>query len=365
MKVGIVIPTLNRVRKTRRFIHCLERQTYNNFKLYLVDSGSKDGTRELSVFADIPCEVIPATLDDWWSSCTNIGVRKAVGEGCDVILTINDDSIIGETYLEEFLDVLQRHDLLILGNRIDFADEPGRIWALGSYSIWGSPFLFQLRYNGYWADELQDLIDGNEILESMTLCGDGVLIRREVFETIGLYDERHTPQVHGDSEFIMRARRHGIKAYVATRVVLYNDIYDETEALAHSPEEVAAPLRSSRRLMRDIHKVFFHRKSNLFWKPVVYITRTYAPPRLVGRTLAYFYVLNFYAVVLAGRLGTGYFQRLAAKRALRQLVRTFRTIRQWFVSRVFNTESYEPETRKYLEEDWRRFRQVRVRGRRV
>ena len=178
MTIGIVVPTLNRVKKTKRFIDCLTRQKYQDFHLYIVDSGSTDGTRLLVNEGRVPCTLLKASLNDWWSSCTNIGLKRALEDGCELLLTINDDSIILPDYLEMFVDLMNKPDISICANRIDFADQPGRIWALGSYSIWSSPYLFQLRYNGYWEDQLPKDILESKVIESMAVCGDGVMIKK-------------------------------------------------------------------------------------------------------------------------------------------------------------------------------------------
>lgn len=286
MTVGIIVPTLNRIRKTRRFIDCLEKQTHKDFRLYLVDSGSHDGTRDLPQEAPFPCSLISATLDDWWSACTNLGIKQAFADGCDVILTINDDSIIMPDYLESFLDVFEKNNLDVLANRIDFADEPGKIWALGSYSVWSSPYLFQLRFNGLWEDELPSEVMNLDYMPSMAVCGDGVLVRKSVYERIGYYNERFTPQVHGDSEFVMRAWSANIPVYVATKVVLYNDIYNLSE---DKKEKVEAP----KGFFKTLHELFFWQKSDLYWRPVTYVVWRYGIKGTILSTLAKFYLVKF------------------------------------------------------------------------
>lgn len=287
MTVGIVVPTLNRIRKTTRFAYCLSRQTFKDFHLYIVDSGSTDGTQEAIFTFPIPCTLIRASLDDWWSANTNLGIKKALEDGCDLILTINDDSIILEDYLEKFVELFRRHDLKICANRIDFADNPGKVWALGSYSTFGSPFLFQLKYNSYWFNELPSDIRSNEIVPTMTVCGDGVLIHRNVFEQIGFFNETFTPQVHGDSEFSFRAQKHGIPLYIATSIVLYNDVYNLSEEKKQF---------RNRTFLQKIKDVFFNKKSDCYWRPVFYITAKYASYNFLLPTLLRFFIWKFYVL---------------------------------------------------------------------
>ncbi len=351
-KVGIVVPTLNRITKTERFIECLAEQSFQNFHLYVIDSGSKDGTRELVSAADIPATLIEATLDHWWSAATNLGVKRALAEGCDLILTINDDAIIASDYLEQFVEVFMRRNLKICANRIDFADEPGKVWALGSYSIWGSPYLFQLKFNGYWFDELPSAITDHELYEAMAVCGDGVLVHRDVFEEIGFYQEKFAPQVHGDSEFVMRAKRHGIDAFVATQVILYNDIYNLSE-----DEVPEVDTRSNYELFKEL---FFFEKSDLYWRPVFYIVRSYAPRGWKLNTLAKYYLYKIYIFFVPPFL-----ERDANRpgwRARRSLVTR---LKQRISSWAFTLDGFESDTLRQIADDERQYRQLEAVSRRL
>jgi hypothetical protein len=257
-----------------------------------VDSGSTDGTRESCLYFPVPVTLIKATPDDWWSAANNLGIKRAMEDGCEILLTINDDAIILDDYLEKFITVFSEHHLRICANRIDFAHEPGKVWALGSFSTFSSPFLFQLKYNGYWFNELPDEITHNEILPTMAVCGDGVLIHKNVFEEIGLFQETFTPHAHGDSEFSMRAQKHGIPIYVSPNVVLYNDVFNLSEQDHH-------PGRDNRTLCQKIRDVFFSKKSDCYWKPVLYVVFKYSPPIIIFSTVIKFFLWKIYTLFLA------------------------------------------------------------------
>ena len=280
-KVGIVVPTLNRIRKLKRLARCLSRQTFKDFHVYIVDSGSNDGTREEIFSFPIPCTFVNATLDDWWSAATNLGIKKALDDKCELILTINDDAIVMDNYLEKFVDLFEKNNLEICGNRIDYSNNPGQVWALGSYSTFGSPFLFQLKYNDYWFNELPEEIQQSNIIPAMTLCGDGVLIKNNVFEKIGFFDQKNTPQAHGDSEFTLRAHQHGIQVHVAPHIVLYNDVDNLSETSPHTRK------RSFKGKFKD---VFFSIKSDSYWKPVFFICRKYTKGKFIFSTIIRFFL---------------------------------------------------------------------------
>lgn len=268
MQLGVVVPTFNRKHKTKRFLECFAKQTYKDFRIYVVDSGSTDGTRDM-LETDPQCRLIKATPNEWWAGATNLGVKQALADGCDVILTINDDAIVKPDYLSSFVEVFEKYDCLILSNRIDYADDPGRIWSLGSYTLWNTPLLFKLRYCGVKASDLPANLKDQGVIPTMTACGDGVLVRKEVYDRIGLYAERGVKFLHGDSEFCLRAQKASIPIYVAPSVVLYNDVYnDDVNPLDKRPEGG---------IWRAAAVHFFSIRSYAYLRTVLFIIARYCP----------------------------------------------------------------------------------------
>ncbi|MFN5965715.1 MAG: glycosyltransferase family 2 protein, partial [Pseudanabaena sp.] len=60
----------------------------------------------------------------------------------------------------------------------------------------------------------------SEIIQVDALAGNGVLISRQVFTQIGLYNEKFLPHYHADSEMTMRAHSRGIKVFVSPAIIL-------------------------------------------------------------------------------------------------------------------------------------------------
>ena len=73
-KVFLLLPVHNRKEVTGEFIQCLLRQTYQSYRLVLIDDGSTDGTAEM-VSQAIPGVVVIQ------------GVTGGGREACNVVLT--------------------------------------------------------------------------------------------------------------------------------------------------------------------------------------------------------------------------------------------------------------------------------------
>ncbi|MEL7224637.1 MAG: glycosyltransferase family 2 protein [Cyanobacteria bacterium J06576_12] len=256
--VNAIVPTRNRKALTLRFLAALSQQDYPQLQVVVVDSASSDGTPD-AVRAHFPkVQVLEVSDRNYWTGATNHGVRHALDQGSEYILTINDDSVITSSHISRMVSLTTRYAIAILGNRIDYLAEPGRIWSLGTQVNWNQPKMITLRYQDHLADTLPPDVLKSDVLPVDTLPGNGVLIHRHVFETVGLYNAYCLPHYHADSELVLRAKRAGMSAYVAPNIILLND-FSKTQKQLH--------LNS----LGGVYQTFFHPKSHLFLPPLLYL----------------------------------------------------------------------------------------------
>lgn len=263
--VTAVVPTRNRRQTTLRFLAAMAGQTHGALRVVVVDANSSDGTVAAIRRQHPKVTVVAAGDRDFWAGATNRGVRRALAAGTDYVLTINDDAVVPADYVERMVALAQRHGCGILGSRIDLLAEPGRIWALGTRTDWGTDRFLRLSHHDELASQLDPALAAAEVLPAEAMPGNGVLIRREVFGRVGLYDARWLPHYHADSEWVMRAVRRGVEARVTPGVVVLNDFGDEQKRL---------PLGS----LRGLLFTFFHPRSHLYLPAVAAILWRYCPP---------------------------------------------------------------------------------------
>lgn len=136
--VSAVIPTRNRNDKTIRFLECFSKQTYPNLKIIMVDANSTDGT-QYEVLSKFPrVTIIHVEDENYWTGSTNRGVKFALEDKSDFILTINDDSYVEPDYVTKLVELALKHNALILGSRIDYMIQPGLVWSMGSRNGMGN-----------------------------------------------------------------------------------------------------------------------------------------------------------------------------------------------------------------------------------
>lgn len=276
-RVAAVIPTYNRWLKTRRFLQQFTQQTYNKLTIIVADADSPDGTA--SKIQECYPSVILVRVDrqQYWAGATNAGVCYALENDYEYILTINDDATVALDYVQRLVALSQRHNLKILGSRIDYLNSPGKVWALGTELNWRTPNFLQLRYSNIDADDLPADVATQDVLAVDTLPGDGVLIHRSIFEEVGLYKSQVLPHYHADSEFILRASRYGLQAYVTPHIVLQDDFSEEQKVQDFTS-------------ISGLKYAFFNPKSHLFAPAIAYILFRYCPWYAYPQTLYYLLV---------------------------------------------------------------------------
>jgi len=221
--IFIVIPVHNRKDFTRECLLSLRRQTFQHFRIIVIDDGSMDGTGDM-IERDFP-EVILLKGDGnlWWTGATNMGVEYVLKYGSenDYILTLNDDTEVKSEYLQALLDVALLHpDSLIGSISVSHEDESTVVdggvrinWLTAKYTNLGEG----RRHNDL-------LYEGALIHKVDVLPGRGTLIPVGVFKKIGLYDFKRLPHYGADYEFSCRAHKNGHKLLIHYGAVVISNV---------------------------------------------------------------------------------------------------------------------------------------------
>lgn len=193
----IILPVHNRKSITVRFTRCLERQTFQDFRLLLIDDGSTDGTAE-AVRSVLPAvEVIRGDGYLWWAGSLQRGVDwlRTRGTAPDHrILIINDDTDIAENFLELGLRLLQEF--------------PGEIFCARAYSTDGT----QLLDAGVRVDwRRYRFLPAATEEEINCLSTRGLFLRWSDILGIGEFRPKWLPHYLSDYEFTVRAHRRGFR----------------------------------------------------------------------------------------------------------------------------------------------------------
>lgn len=303
--VFVVVPAFNRCEKTLRFLRCFQDVDYQNRRIVIVDDGSTDGTA-FAIRVNFP-DVIVLGGDGnlWWSGGTNRGVKYALENGADYILTINDDGVMEPDFLRRMVETARQDPQYIVGCRLHCQDRRDQIWSIGTSLTFRGGEIFRLNHAGQNWSEVTGTIPNPYPVDTMP--GNGVLIPRAVFEQVGMYDARNMPQYHADSDLVLRAKDRGFRPVIALDAVLYNHILEK-------------PLVNNR------IDLIFAKKSDRYWRAVWTTLRRHGP---FGRRI-YLFWRQYSPFFFNGRIGRG------VKRLIRGMIERRPEITDPGVERGYN-----------------------------
>ena len=199
--IGIVTVVYNGESVLTEFFESLEKQTYRNFILYVVDNKSPDNAlplvKELSKKTTFQTHIIENECNFGVAKGNNIGIRKALEDGCDYVLLSNNDVTLENDTIESLKTGLERHQTGMAVPKIHIHGT-NLIWAAGGY------FNKKSGLNIHFGYRNQDIGQYNKELSVTFAATCFMLIRKNMFEKVGMMDE-HYFVYWDDTDFVYRA----------------------------------------------------------------------------------------------------------------------------------------------------------------
>jgi GT2 family glycosyltransferase len=210
MKTAIIIVNWNGRELTQQ---CLEGLSLwePNVAIYLVDNGSTDGSvaHLSSLFPSVI--VIESSTNLGFGGGNNLGIEKALEDGFDAVFLLNNDTIIDEPFLEIIESQSDDPSIGIIGPVVVDGYGPETIQCRGgaiSLSFSSFPYLGQGEV----------FAKTNIVSEVGYVLGAAMLIKKEVFDSIGMFDQEFFPAYVEEADLCYRARLRGFRSYISHSV---------------------------------------------------------------------------------------------------------------------------------------------------
>src|SRR3989344_7510099 len=236
-KVAVIIVNWNGWRDTEECLESLQRVTYQNFSVYVVDNGSTDDSvsqletyklspQKNSEQAAIRYKLIRSSENLGFAGGNNIGIKKSLEDGAEHILLLNNDTVVSSDFLSKLIEAAQSDSKIgIIGPKIYFPDDSQKSinyqLSAKSYRIWfGGGKLNWLQTRGYHLD--YEVLDDPHTLHVTRytlrdvdyVTGCCLLIKKSAIERIGLLSEDYF-LYYEDVDWCLRAKKAGFRiAYV-------------------------------------------------------------------------------------------------------------------------------------------------------
>lgn len=199
-KCDIVMPVWNQLKVTKACLESLYKSTGINYRLIIIDNGSDIATRKyLEAYKDkSPNSVVLVRNEE------NLGFIKAVNQGfkictAEYACVLNNDTILAEGWLDEIIKVMDANPKIGAANP--------------SSNNLGQKIFRRMDINEY-AREIKQ--QSGKFVEMNSCIGFAMVIRSQLFSSVGYFDEIYGMGNFEDTDFCMRVKKAG---YLTVRVL--------------------------------------------------------------------------------------------------------------------------------------------------
>jgi len=259
-KTAIITLCYNKLKEaTEPYLNSLyEFTNKDDFDLYLVDNGSSDGTSDFikefqKKYDNIKLIQNPENLG--YSKGNNIGLKEVLKGDYQYIGLLNNDVLFTPDWLNNTLKIFDLNPALgMVSPRIQKKCNLTPKNYLKGYKKYLSGFKGEYKI----------------VLESLFCCA---VIKKEVFEKVGLLDEAFTPAFFEDDDFCFRVMYHGFSNAYSNSAFVYHNHRTTSKSV---PSEIYNRNKQYFYKKHPLGKyIFEHRRSSIIKDFVKYIKESF------------------------------------------------------------------------------------------
>lgn len=205
-KVLVIIPHFNKLILLKECLYHLNKQSFDNFEVLIVDNGSTDGSSEY-IFKicneNSNYHSILLNENTGFAYAVNRGFEYSINNGFDYSLLLNNDAYVEDDFIKELLySIKNKHNVFAVSSMMINYHDKEIIDSFGdNYTILGWGF------QGHIGEKV-DSVRYNE--ECFSACGGASIYNNKVLKEIGLLDENFFAYLE-DVDLSYRAKLLGYK----------------------------------------------------------------------------------------------------------------------------------------------------------
>ncbi len=208
-KVSVIILNWNGWKDTIECLQSIQRITYSNYEVVVVDNGSEGDDVEVlkEKYGDY-IHIIEADKNYGFAEGNNIGMRYALGKEADYILVLNNDTVVAPEFLSELVKAAESDEGIgMVQSKIYRYYQPDKLDYNENGLLNGATFYLAMPRIRLLSGKAQ--FERVRYLQCISLCC--ALIKRKVLESVGLLDSIYFIGGYDSLDFSHRATKSGFK----------------------------------------------------------------------------------------------------------------------------------------------------------
>lgn len=253
IKTAIVVPNWNGELLLPKLFSSLRQQSRPH-TLVVVDDASTDmSTDIIEKYPDVV--LLKNSKNLGFAGSVNAGIRWALENNFDYIALLNSDALPENDWLENLIGSTIKNNSDITTSKIIKSGD-GKLDTTGdAYSVWGLPY-------PRGRDE-KDTGQYQKTEEVMAACGGASLYSRDVFDEVGLFDEKFFMYFE-DVDFSLRAKLAGLKIIYEPKAIVNHEVGGSSKKI---PKKVLF------HTTKNLSYLYIKNMPNyLFWKYLPYFS---------------------------------------------------------------------------------------------
>lgn len=231
-KLGVIIVTYNSRNDIIRLLDSILIQGYNNLVVYIVDNNSSDDTLDLSkgYNTKLSIVVMDTGVNNGYAAGNNIGIRKAIDDGCDFVFILNPDMQLDTKCIEILIRKFELDEKIgVIGPVVLYGSEQNNL--IQTYGV-KTNFKTQKKSMLYSGKILNDEIPGELIVDYV--LGGAMMIRSSVLIQAGLFEENYF-MYNDEIDFAYRLKKAGFKTFcLSSAIVRHFHNFEKTNKRGNS-----------------------------------------------------------------------------------------------------------------------------------
>lgn len=217
--VYIILLNWNGCQDTIECVESCRKLSYPNFRILIVDNGSKDGSEAILRERFLAIEFMQTGANLGFAGGNNVGIRHALEHGADYVWLLNNDTIVDAEALSALVQVAEGDKTVgMVGSKIVYHGNTLLLWYAGAVLDPLRPH--RLHHIGL---REEDRGQYDKVCETGYVTGCSLLARKEMAEKVGLLEDGLFLYFE-DSDWNARAKKNGWKIMYAPASRVYHKI---------------------------------------------------------------------------------------------------------------------------------------------